>query len=140
MYYDQLTLQIIIDAIRKNGLQQAYGRFFELKNTKIIKACALGQAAINIDPENPKGVEIQLALNDIGRYLDLQLDVSLGNYVVDLNDVDKLSFAKIADKLESLIPVESRNKTLFSLYEDTIKKTLKKTQENRKLGNPKNGG
>lgn len=96
---DTLTDQQIIDAIRKNGYEQAFGSFIHgPKNNP--KACAYGQAALNLAPKKwSKSMKYKLAtkIKIRGEWK------SRFNDVVRLNDSFKAPLNIIADYLEGKI-------------------------------------
>lgn len=87
------TLGVVARAIRKNGYKQAIGTFVEEKNGKVVAACALGQAALNLhcDPHN-----LVYALDRI-KSAD---GIGLGQTIINWNDTNKWTLAYIAERIE----------------------------------------
>lgn len=111
-----LTVEMVSEAIRKNGVPQVFGAYITGHEENPVGACALGQAYLNLrdkdiqintpshvrhflngvdfDPENgymiyrcPYGCDVY------NKYL--------GNMVIHLNDTEQLSYEKIADYIDN---------------------------------------
>ena len=106
-----VTVDDVLDAIEKNGLEQLFGHFFsdgkvdynhKIGMKKIIKACAIGQASINLDI-NP--FALIGGLNDAVP--------NLGKRIVMMNDNRKKSFKEIATYYRRALTKEQRAKVVF---------------------------
>lgn len=86
----QVTLATVARAIRKNGWKQVTGEFIKKENGKVVGACALGQAALNLGVE---GNDLLEALNDFD-------ENELGAQIIEWNDTNKWTLAQIADRIE----------------------------------------
>jgi len=110
-----LTVPIIAEAIRKNGLpQKTDGDYYTWKDAiggDIVAACALGQAAINLDERN---VPYSMAGNILdflngwtptreeAIYCDEhETHAKLGWYITHLNDVHHSTFEEIGNWLDN---------------------------------------
>jgi hypothetical protein len=96
-----LTKTDLIEAIRKNGYPQAFGKMLQYQYQKSggieLSACAMGQAAINLHIA-------PFILEDILRRIGMGGPQSLANFIINLNDGDRLSLEKIADLVEKEAP------------------------------------
>jgi hypothetical protein len=110
------TLRQVVDAIRQNGLPQAYGTFFadrrewnpdidyKLKDLKpdTIHACALGQAAFNLDVDPTDLINSIEELDDIiGEDGDIVFVSGIANDVINMNDTQQRTLSSIATFLEN---------------------------------------
>jgi hypothetical protein len=106
----EITIDDVLDAIEKNGLEQTFGSFFKTegedyvnnppKSGKIIGACALGQAALNLGVNN-------FSLTDT---LNLALpNTRLGQRIIKMNDHKKRSFAHIANYYRTRLSKKDRS-------------------------------
>jgi hypothetical protein len=98
-----VTLDDIIDAIEQNGYVQGYKDFFtynyELKDEKRVgSACALGQAALNLDVD-----EFHL-MNQLNTVFD-----GLGYDIANKNDMLKWDLPHIAKWLRRKLLKETRS-------------------------------
>lgn len=101
------TIQLIADAIRKNGLKQTQGRYKKVNIYGIVEeACAIGQASENLDIR-PVGIRnaLQVAYKSVvqcptdpGICLSAYIDVM----VIHLNDEHHWTFEQIADFLDGI--------------------------------------
>lgn len=91
-----MIVQDVVDAIRKNGLPQAFEIYIRIDGASgnPIAACAIGQAAVNL---GRTAHWIALKLDDI---YNPKNNEHLDSYIIRLNDTERLSFAAIADKIE----------------------------------------
>lgn len=90
----------VIKAIRKNGLPKSKGSYYGRDSqNKIISACAIGQAAINLRLSAP-GLDGALSIVFTPTYL------SLRSRIVKLNDDSNRSFKEMADILEEEFSTE----------------------------------
>ena len=123
------TVQEVIDAIRKDGWKKAYGAYWKDSNgdylgdedfdfetidrSNIDSACALGQAALNLDV-NP--IYLETALNSIPIKLSgYEYETSLGVDITRLNDNTRnedLTLPQIADNLEAKLSTAIKNQTI----------------------------
>lgn len=118
-----LTVEMVSEAIRKNGVQQVIGAYVTgLDDEHPEGACALGQAYLNLREE--KGLKILFPMDamehpinspsyirdflssDNGSYSWYKCShctytTYLGSMVVHLNDNEHLSFAAIADYIDN---------------------------------------
>ena|ERR1700741_4569613 len=84
----QVTLATVARAIRKNGWKQVTGEFVQKQNGKVVGACALGQAGLNLGVD---GGNLVSALNEFSE---------LGDQIIEWNDQNKWTLAQIADRIE----------------------------------------
>lgn len=84
----QVTLATVARAIRKNGWKQITGDYVKRVNGKIVGACALGQAGLNLG----------VAGDDLERALNVYND--LGHAIIDWNDENKWTLDQIAERIE----------------------------------------
>jgi hypothetical protein len=84
----QVTLATVARAIRKNGWAQVTGEFVKKQNGKVVGACALGQAGLNLGVD---GNNLVGALNEFD---------NLGEAIIEWNDQNKWTLAQIADRIE----------------------------------------
>lgn len=116
-----MIVQDVIDAIRENGLPQIRNYYFkDAKGTTNYKvdvptgACAVGQAAINLDIQPEGGIGgasiLDSALNVVT--LPFYHSYGLGYYIRHLNDDAKETFAGIADNLETVLSSEQKQTVL----------------------------
>jgi len=93
----EVTVSDILDAIERNGLPKAKGEYFHRDTSeKIVGACALGQAAFNLDI-SPSDLDSKLTYikeDDVDEYR-----YNLSSYIVDLNDNGNYSFEEIARRV-----------------------------------------
>ena len=109
------TLRQVVDAIRQNGLPQAYGTFFadrqeynpaidyRLRDLKpdTIHACALGQAAFNLDVDPTDLINEIEELEDIeGEDGSIVYVSGFANDVINMNDTQHKGLNQIAKYLE----------------------------------------
>lgn len=103
-----VTFKEIIDALERNGYTQAFENFFkwetpdEVKNIrppKIKSACAVGQAAINLDLN---ATSLYHALNDQWDDI-LGPKIFWGDRITTLNDEQRLSIKEIAVQIREQI-------------------------------------
>jgi len=81
----EVTVREFIEAIRQNGLPQAFGHLVEQdEHGTIFKACAIGQAGINM-------------YNDAWKFTDYEAQDVIA-MAIELND-DGFSLTGIADRL-----------------------------------------
>ncbi len=101
-----VTVADIIEAIRQNGLPKYHGNFYyfngasrsyRYSSAQVEAACALGQAAINL---NVAANQLWQGLNDLNIFIDLETK-ALGHYIAHLNDDTELTLQQIADRLDS---------------------------------------
>ena len=111
----RFTLRQVVDAIRQNGLPQAYGTFFadrqewnpaidyRFKDLKpdTIHACALGQAAFNLDVDPTDLINEIEELEDIeGEDGSIVYVSGFANDVINMNDTQHKGLNQIAKYLE----------------------------------------
>lgn len=107
----------IAEAIRKNGMKQIWGSYYQYKNKgesnfrypgdEVIAACAIGQAAVNLD----ESADILHANLNIRYRVHLKCPtdthnntiVGLGDMIAHLNDNHQWSFTEIADYLDKWV-------------------------------------
>lgn len=100
----EITVKDLVEAIRKDGYEQAFGHYIVYKNKdgyassypsfgyEITAACALGQAGLNLNVEPMK---LQRGFGKLARHRADDFP-----YIARLNDQDKLPLDKIADSVE----------------------------------------
>lgn len=106
----EITVQDVIDAIRKNGLPQAYGTYIKYADDdpdqkNPLAACAIGQAALNLKI-GPIGLSLRL------REVEFDREFTLRDYIIQLNDKRKLNFDKIANHLERKLSKDIREQVI----------------------------
>lgn len=82
-----VTVADIIDAMERNGYKMARENWVVMNKaeTKVLRACALGQAAVNL------GID--------WKSLALELPHTLKFFIIDLNDSKRLSCEEIAARV-----------------------------------------
>jgi hypothetical protein len=100
---NDFTIDQLIDAIEKNGLEKIQRNYLRYDNNgNISGGCAFGQAAVNL------GVYSPVVLHEsVGSEFD-----SFANRVVQLNDYTSFSLPEIAEKLRKEFST-IRNKTFI---------------------------
>lgn len=106
----KFTIQEVIDAIRKNGYPQTTGTMVSRGGKKILGACAIGQAGLNlkVDP-----YRLADGLNDSPCVIKGD---KIDTHIMRLNDELYYTLTAIADDLESKLLPEEREKTI-SVFE-----------------------
>lgn len=122
----EISVQDVIDAIKKNGLPWGKGAYFRnsrgelktplplLRQEDIGAACVMGQAAYNLHILVP---------SDLVSFLDHIVGANgwydnLGSHIIDKNDSDETeSYETVAEYAETLLtPYKDKTKTMF-VYE-----------------------
>jgi hypothetical protein len=90
----ECTIADVIDAIEQNGLTQIYGDFVVTdREGKLVGACAVGQAAVNLK------IDFQMLVHKLDYFTSKKRNLPLGTYIVRLNDSEHNSFSEIARKV-----------------------------------------
>lgn len=102
----KFTLREVFAAIRKNGYKKAYGTYIRTNNGlpagKVISACAIGQAALNLN------VSPSVLADSLHKFKATMggvfgpYDIPLESRIFSLNDseTEDLSLPEIADTVE----------------------------------------
>lgn len=105
------NIKDIADAIRKDGYKQITGHYViyaNVSNNEIIGACALGQAALNLQVEP---ASLQMYIDKLTKdsiptcpegHDGAIVYYSLGSMIVHLNDIHEWTLDKIADWVDSI--------------------------------------
>lgn len=102
----KVKIGTIIKAIRKNGLPKSRGSYYRRdpeNGNKIISACAIGQAAINLRVSAP---DLDGGLCSVFNPTNF---LSLRSRIVKLNDNSNYSFQEMADILEEEFSTQLNN-------------------------------
>lgn len=115
--FKEVTVGDIIDAMERNGFRQARGAWVVLnQDGSVRRACAMGQAAINL------GIDYEgmgKKLNDVTRpniYVE-----GLSNIIMELNDEIGLSCKAIAEKVRIKYAKKLNKKIKFRIREYKIR-------------------
>jgi hypothetical protein len=93
----RLSVRAVLAAMRKNGYEKNYGDYITRKGNKLF-ACALGQAALNIDPANPAPAFLDSRLSKLFHKPGVGEDLS--TFIVHKNDDTEMTVPEIADAAE----------------------------------------
>lgn len=88
----RFTLNDLVTALELNGYKQGFGHYVKRSGDKVLSACAMGQAALNIGIDYRR---VSRAFSEIYS----PYHGSLSAYIIDLNDNRKLSIKKIGAKI-----------------------------------------
>jgi len=118
----EVTVGEFIDAIEQNGFRQARGEWIRYSDSGYVNyACAMGQACINLEVSYQ---DVRGRGFSSGVFSDIRSDThewNLTGYIMDLNDVKRLSCKEIAKRVREKFSHSLHKKVSFSTHKYPVK-------------------